>query len=62
MCFYFIGMEDVICDRIEFLSNYLINVDDIILVFGILGRIRFKIFNNFKCKLVLRLINSKWKR
>jgi hypothetical protein len=62
MCFHPIGMEDVTCDRTEFLSNYLTNVDDITLVPGTLGRIRPKIPNNLKCKLVLRSTNSKWKR
>ncbi|XP_060051667.1 ectonucleotide pyrophosphatase/phosphodiesterase family member 2 isoform X3 [Erinaceus europaeus] len=42
------GMEDVTCDRTEFLSNYLTNVDDIILVPGTLGRIRSKFSNNAK--------------
>ncbi|EPY79686.1 hypothetical protein CB1_000902024 [Camelus ferus] len=42
------GMEDVTCDRTEFLSNYLTNVDDITLVPGTLGRIRSKFSNNAK--------------
>ncbi|MEJ1285319.1 ectonucleotide pyrophosphatase/phosphodiesterase 2 [Cricetulus griseus] len=42
------GMEDVTCDRTEFLSNYLTNVDDITLVPGTLGRIRSKFINNPK--------------
>uniref|UniRef100_A0A8C0XG69 Ectonucleotide pyrophosphatase/phosphodiesterase family member 2 n=1 Tax=Castor canadensis TaxID=51338 RepID=A0A8C0XG69_CASCN len=42
------GMEDVTCDRTEFLSNYLTNVDDITLVPGTLGRIRPKFSNNAK--------------
>ncbi|XP_050001180.1 autotaxin [Alexandromys fortis] len=42
------GMEDVTCDRTEFLSNYLTNVDDITLVPGTLGRIRSKFSNNPK--------------
>ncbi|KAK7825598.1 hypothetical protein U0070_016238 [Myodes glareolus] len=41
-------MEDVTCDRTEFLSNYLTNVDDITLVPGTLGRIRSKFSNNPK--------------
>ncbi|KAF4022515.1 hypothetical protein G4228_014026 [Cervus hanglu yarkandensis] len=48
------GMEDVTCDRTEFLSNYLTNVDDIILVPGTLGRIRPKFNNHAKyspCKI-----------
>ncbi|XP_038600978.1 ectonucleotide pyrophosphatase/phosphodiesterase family member 2 isoform X1 [Tachyglossus aculeatus] len=42
------GMEDVTCERTEFLSSYLTNVDDIILVPGALGRIRSKSNNNAK--------------
>ncbi|XP_074122655.1 autotaxin isoform X5 [Sminthopsis crassicaudata] len=42
------GMEDVTCERTEFLSSYLTNVDDIILVPGALGRIRPKSTNNAK--------------
>lgn len=42
------GMEDVTCDRTEFLSNYLTNVDDITLVPGTLGRIRAKSITNSK--------------
>ncbi|XP_034016368.1 ectonucleotide pyrophosphatase/phosphodiesterase family member 2 isoform X2 [Thalassophryne amazonica] len=34
------GMEEAHCDRIEFLSSYPINVDDIILIPGSQGRIR----------------------
>uniref|UniRef100_F7F913 Ectonucleotide pyrophosphatase/phosphodiesterase 2 n=2 Tax=Monodelphis domestica TaxID=13616 RepID=F7F913_MONDO len=41
-------MEDVTCERTEFLSSYLTNVDDIILVPGALGRIRPKSSNNAK--------------
>lgn len=50
-------MEDVTCDRTEFLSNYLTNVDDITLVPGTLGRIRPKFSNNAKCKLTLKILN-----
>lgn len=61
-----VGMEDVTCDRTEFLSNYLTNVDDITLVPGTLGRIRSKFSNNPKCKLVLQILssstNNQWKR
>lgn len=46
------GMEDVTCERTEFLSNYLTNVDDITLVPGTLGRIRPKSNTNAKCKLI----------
>uniref|UniRef100_A0A286XRP7 Ectonucleotide pyrophosphatase/phosphodiesterase 2 n=1 Tax=Cavia porcellus TaxID=10141 RepID=A0A286XRP7_CAVPO len=42
------GMEDVTCERTEFLSNYLTNVDDITLVPGTLGRIRPKSNTNAK--------------
>ncbi|XP_074841730.1 autotaxin isoform X2 [Carettochelys insculpta] len=42
------GMEDTTCERTEFLSNYLTNVDDIILVPGSLGRIRPRSNNNPK--------------
>lgn len=51
-----LGMEDVTCDRTEFLSNYLTNVDDITLVPGTLGRIRPKFNNNAKCKLSLKIL------
>lgn len=51
------GMEDVTCDRTEFLSNYLTNVDDITLVPGTLGRIRPKLNNNPKCKSILKILS-----
>ncbi|XP_061839406.1 autotaxin [Nerophis lumbriciformis] len=41
------GMEEAHCDQTEFLSNYLTNVDDIILVPGSSGRIRPR-FSNTK--------------
>uniref|UniRef100_A0A7N8WKQ1 Ectonucleotide pyrophosphatase/phosphodiesterase 2 n=1 Tax=Mastacembelus armatus TaxID=205130 RepID=A0A7N8WKQ1_9TELE len=44
------GMEEAHCDRTEFLSNYMTNVDDIILIPGSLGRIRSRYPNNPKCK------------
>uniref|UniRef100_A0A8C2ZKQ6 Ectonucleotide pyrophosphatase/phosphodiesterase 2 n=1 Tax=Cyclopterus lumpus TaxID=8103 RepID=A0A8C2ZKQ6_CYCLU len=44
------GMEEAHCDRTEFLSNYMTNVDDIILVPGSLGRIRSRYTNNPKCE------------
>lgn len=50
--FFSAGMEDTTCERTEFLSNYLTNVDDIILLPGSLGRIRPRSSNNLKCKLV----------
>uniref|UniRef100_A0A671Y629 Ectonucleotide pyrophosphatase/phosphodiesterase 2 n=1 Tax=Sparus aurata TaxID=8175 RepID=A0A671Y629_SPAAU len=40
------GMEEAHCDRTEFLSNYLTNIDDIILIPGSLGRIRSRYPNN----------------
>lgn len=46
------GMEDTTCERTEFLSNYLTNVEDIILLPGSLGRIRPRSSNNLKCKLI----------
>lgn len=46
----FSGMEEAHCDRTEFLSNYMTNVDDIILIPGALGRIRARHPNNMKCK------------
>lgn len=52
-----VGMEDVTCDRTEFLSNYLTNVDDITLVPGTLGRIRPKFSNNAKCKSILKILS-----
>ncbi|XP_034029789.1 ectonucleotide pyrophosphatase/phosphodiesterase family member 2 isoform X1 [Thalassophryne amazonica] len=42
------GMEEASCDRTEFLSNYMTNVDDIILIPGSLGRIRSRYPNNPK--------------
>ncbi|KAK5931566.1 hypothetical protein CesoFtcFv8_000142 [Champsocephalus esox] len=41
-------MEEAHCDRTEFLSNYLSNADDIVLVPGSLGRIRSRFPNNPK--------------
>lgn len=43
-------MEEAHCDRTEFLSNYMTNVDDIILIPGSLGRIRSRFPNNPKCE------------
>uniref|UniRef100_A0A8C5SXJ7 Ectonucleotide pyrophosphatase/phosphodiesterase 2 n=1 Tax=Laticauda laticaudata TaxID=8630 RepID=A0A8C5SXJ7_LATLA len=42
------GMEDVTCERTEYLSSYLSNVDDITLIPGTLGRIRAKANSNVK--------------
>lgn len=42
-------MEEAQCERTEFLSNYM-NVDDIILVPGAMGRIRSRFPNNLKCE------------
>ncbi|XP_029447808.1 LOW QUALITY PROTEIN: ectonucleotide pyrophosphatase/phosphodiesterase family member 2 [Rhinatrema bivittatum] len=42
------GLEEATCERTEFLSNYLSNVDDIILVPGTMGRIRSRFSNNPK--------------
>uniref|UniRef100_A0A673C2T1 SMB domain-containing protein n=1 Tax=Sphaeramia orbicularis TaxID=375764 RepID=A0A673C2T1_9TELE len=42
------GMEEAHCDRTEFLSNYMSNIDDIILIPGSLGRIRSRYPNNLK--------------
>ncbi|XP_062320727.1 ectonucleotide pyrophosphatase/phosphodiesterase family member 2 isoform X2 [Osmerus eperlanus] len=42
------GMEEAHCDRTEFLSSYMSNVDDIILIPGSLGRIRSRYPNNPK--------------
>uniref|UniRef100_A0A3Q1JXN9 SMB domain-containing protein n=1 Tax=Anabas testudineus TaxID=64144 RepID=A0A3Q1JXN9_ANATE len=42
------GMEEAHCDRTEFLSTYMTNVDDIILIPGSLGRIRSRYPNNPK--------------
>lgn len=46
-------MEEAHCDRTEFLSNYLTNVDDIILIPGSLGRIRSRYPNNPNCEGVI---------
>ncbi|XP_078253249.1 autotaxin isoform X3 [Rhinoraja longicauda] len=40
------GMEDATCDKTEYLTNYLSNIDDIILFPGSLGRIRSRYSNN----------------
>uniref|UniRef100_A0A3Q3W5W2 SMB domain-containing protein n=1 Tax=Mola mola TaxID=94237 RepID=A0A3Q3W5W2_MOLML len=42
------GMEEASCERTEFLSNYMTNIDDIILIPGSLGRIRSRYPNNPK--------------
>ncbi|XP_048364554.1 ectonucleotide pyrophosphatase/phosphodiesterase family member 2 [Sphaerodactylus townsendi] len=42
------GMEDATCERTEYLSNYQLNVDDIYLVPGTLGRIRAKANSNVR--------------
>ncbi|KAJ8394658.1 hypothetical protein AAFF_G00044610 [Aldrovandia affinis] len=42
------GMEEAHCDRTDFLSSYMANVDDIILIPGSLGRIRSRSPNNPK--------------
>lgn len=47
-------MEDAHCDRTEFLSSYMSNVDDIILIPGSLGRIRARYPNNSKCNYAKR--------
>ncbi|TNN02863.1 hypothetical protein fugu_010350 [Takifugu bimaculatus] len=49
LMFPFEGMEEAQCERTEFLSNYM-NVDDIILVPGAMGRIRSRYPNNLKCE------------
>ncbi|XP_077207715.1 autotaxin isoform X2 [Paroedura picta] len=40
------GMEDATCERTEYLSNFHVNVDDILLIPGTLGRIRAKANSN----------------
>lgn len=47
----FSGMEEAHCDRTEFLSNYMSNADEIILIPGSLGRIRSRYLNNPKCEI-----------
>lgn len=42
-------MEEAHCDRTEFLSSYMSNTEDIILIPGSLGRIRARSPNNSKC-------------
>ncbi|XP_061632853.1 ectonucleotide pyrophosphatase/phosphodiesterase family member 2 isoform X2 [Phyllopteryx taeniolatus] len=42
------GMEEAHCDQTEFLSNYLTNPDDFILIPGSLGRIRPRFLDNPK--------------
>lgn len=49
LMFPFEGMEEAQCERTEFLSNYM-NIDDIILVPGAMGRIRSRYPNNLKCE------------
>ncbi|KAL4630021.1 ectonucleotide pyrophosphatase/phosphodiesterase family member 2-like isoform X2 [Arapaima gigas] len=48
------GMEEAHCERTEFLSSYPVNVDDIILIPGSLGRIRPRSPSNPKCKFAAR--------
>lgn len=45
-------MEEAQCERTEFLSNYMTNLDDIVLIPGALGRIRSRHPNNSKCECV----------
>ncbi|XP_054840582.1 ectonucleotide pyrophosphatase/phosphodiesterase family member 2 isoform X4 [Eublepharis macularius] len=42
------GMEDATCERTEYLSNFHLNMDDIYLVPGTLGRIRAKANSNVR--------------
>ncbi|XP_057184747.1 ectonucleotide pyrophosphatase/phosphodiesterase family member 2 isoform X1 [Triplophysa rosa] len=42
------GMEEAHCDRTEFLSSYMSNTEDLILIPGSLGRIRARYPNNSK--------------
>ena len=44
------GMEEAHCDRTEFLSNYPLNIDEITLIPGSLGRIRPRDPKSTTCK------------
>lgn len=44
------GMEEAHCDRTEFLSNYPLNIDEVTLIPGSLGRIRPRDPKSTTCK------------
>ena len=51
------GMEEAHCDKMEFLSSYPLNIDEISLIPGSLGRIRARDPNSITCKPRPSLIN-----
>lgn len=51
-------MEEAHCDRTEFLSNYPLNVDEIMLIPGSLGRIRPRDPKSTTCKMRLTGFNT----
>uniref|UniRef100_A0A7N6B281 SMB domain-containing protein n=1 Tax=Anabas testudineus TaxID=64144 RepID=A0A7N6B281_ANATE len=53
------GMEEAHCDRTEFLSSYPLNIDEITLIPGSLGRVRPKDPKSTTCKLVVANLTCK---
>ncbi|XP_043922856.1 ectonucleotide pyrophosphatase/phosphodiesterase family member 2 [Protopterus annectens] len=53
------GMEDMTCDKVEFLSSYLNAVDDIFLIPGSLGRIRSKSNPKYDPKVIVANLTCK---
>lgn len=49
------GMEEAHCDRTEFLSSYPLNIDEITLIPGSLGRIRPRDPKSTSCEISLSL-------
>lgn len=49
------GMEEAHCDRTEFLSSYPLNIEEIMLIPGSLGRVRPRDPKSTTCKMTLSL-------
>lgn len=49
------GIEDAHCDWKEYLSNYPINISDIMMIYGSLGRIRPRDPKSTTCKMRLNI-------
>lgn len=54
------GMEEAHCDRTEFLSNYPLNIDEVTLIPGSLGRIRPRDPKSTTCKTRLTTTTCVW--
>lgn len=52
------GMDEAHCERTEFLSNYPLNIDEIMLIPGSLGRIRPRDPKSTTCKMRLTGYNT----